>query len=107
MGELLDMSFDLSKIGEKLSEKYKDKDPELASSFGHSDVDYGMIKMPEWWQEGTRVEGIPFGKIVMLAGRPDSGKTSGAMAAMKAAAEQGCAVIYCETERKTSEEDLK
>lgn len=42
----------------------------------------------------------------MLAGTPDSGKTSVAIQAMKAAQEQGAAVIYAETEGKTTEKDL-
>lgn len=65
-----------------------------------------FLIMPEWWQKGTNTKGIPFGKIVMIAGDSDSGKTSCAIAAMKAAQEQEVAVLYVETEGKTTTRDL-
>ncbi len=69
-------------------------------------ADSDFLIMPEWWQKGTNTKGIPFGKIVMIAGDSDSGKTSCAIAAMKAAQEQGVAVLYVETEGKTTTQDL-
>ncbi len=69
--------------------------------------DSDFLIMPEWWQKGTNTKGIPFGKIVMIAGDSDSGKTSCAIAAMKAAQEQEVAVLYVETEGKTTTQDLK
>ena len=42
----------------------------------------------------------------MIAGDSDSGKTSCAIEAMKAAQQQGVAILYVETERKTTTEDL-
>lgn len=71
---------------------------------GTSDADF--VIMPEWWQKGTNTKGIPFGKMVMIAGDSDSGKTSCAIAAMKAAQAQGVSVLYVETEGKTTEKDL-
>ena len=71
---------------------------------GTSDADF--VVMPEWWQKGTNTKGIPFGKIVMIAGDSDSGKTSCAVAAMKAAQAQGVTVLYVETENKTTVQDL-
>jgi|ERR1700677_2715931 len=68
--------------------------------------DSDFLIMPEWWQKGTNTKGLPFGKIVMIAGDSDSGKTSCAIAAMKAAQEQEVAVLYVETENKTSTKDL-
>lgn len=68
--------------------------------------DSDFLIMPEWWQKGTNTKGIPFGKIVMIAGDSDSGKTSCAIAAMKAAQEQEVAVLYVETEGKTTTQDL-
>lgn len=65
-----------------------------------------FLIMPEWWQKATNTLGIPFGKIVMIAGDSDSGKTSCAIAAMKAAQEQEVAVLYVETEGKTTTQDL-
>lgn len=66
-----------------------------------------FITMPAWWLEATGVVGLPFGKLVMIAGDSDSGKTSCAIEAMKAAQQQDVGVIYVETEGKTTEKDLK
>lgn len=71
---------------------------------GLEDADF--LIMPEWWQKGTNTKGLPFGKIVMIAGDSDSGKTSCAISAMKAAQQQEVAVLYVETEGKTTTEDL-
>lgn len=68
--------------------------------------DSDFLIMPEWWQKGTNTKGLPFGKIVMIAGDSDSGKTSCAIAAMKAAQSQEVAVLYVETEGKTTTQDL-
>lgn len=70
-------------------------------------TDKDFLKMPEWWQACTGVLGLPYGKLVMIAGDSDSGKTSAAIQAMKAAQEQGVGVIYVETEGKTTEADLR
>lgn len=71
---------------------------------GMADADY--VNMPDWWVKATNTKGIPFGKIVMIAGDSDSGKTSCAIAAMKAAQAQDVAVLYVETEGKTSTLDM-
>jgi len=68
--------------------------------------DSNFLMMPEWWVTATNTKGIPFGKIVMIAGDSDSGKTSCAIAAMKAAQAQDVAVLYVETEGKTTTQDL-
>lgn len=65
-----------------------------------------FIIMPEWWNKATNTLGLPFGRLVMLAGDSDSGKTSAAIESMKAAQAQDCGIIYIETENKTSEQDL-
>lgn len=65
-----------------------------------------FLKMPQWWQEATNTPGLPYGAAVQLAGKTDSGKTSAAIAAMKAAQDQDHAIIYIETENKTTERDL-
>lgn len=70
-------------------------------------ADSDFLIMPEWWQKGTKTKGIPFGKMVMIAGDSDSGKTSCAIAAMKAAQQQDVAVLYVETENKTTTQDLE
>jgi RecA/RadA recombinase len=70
----------------------------------HEDLEY--VVMPQWWQDGTKTKGIPFRKIVMIAGDSDSGKTSGSIVAIKAAQEQGVKVLYVETEGKTTKKDM-
>lgn len=70
-------------------------------------TDADFLKMPPWWLEATGSIGLPFGKMVMLAGDSDSGKTTAAITAMKAAQAQNVGVIYVETEGKTTEDDLK
>jgi RecA/RadA recombinase len=66
-----------------------------------------FMTMPKWWQEATNTSGIPYGGMVQIAGDSDSGKTSCAVEAMKAAQAQGCAVLYIETEGKTTRDDLE
>jgi recombination protein RecA len=64
------------------------------------------VVMPDWWNEQYGVLGLPFGKIVQIAGDSDTGKTSLCILAMKAAQEQGYGIVYVETEGKTSPQDL-
>lgn len=65
------------------------------------------IKMPPFWVEGTCTPGLPFGRMVLISGGSDSGKTSMAIQAMKAAQEQDVICIYAESELKTSAKDLE
>lgn len=104
------MKYDLNKVVENAQKLYN-KTPNKLNNVGLGSklrglTDSDFLIMPEWWQKGTNTKGIPFGKIVMIAGDSDSGKTSCAIAAMKAAQEQGVAVLYVETEGKTTTEDL-
>lgn len=69
-------------------------------------ADADFLTMPKWWQQATNTKGLPFGGCVMIAGDSDSGKTSAAITAMKAAQEQDVAVLYVETENKTTTQDL-
>lgn len=64
------------------------------------------VVLPEWWKNAFGVLGLKFGHFVQIAGEPDSGKTSLSLLSIKCAQEQGYAVIYVETEGKTSSEDL-
>lgn len=54
------------------------------------------------WSELTGVPGIPFGRIVQIAGRPDSGKSTHAMQFMKLAQEQNVLVVLWDSENKFS-----
>ncbi len=102
--------YDLNKIVTNAQKLYN-KTPGKSNNIGLGSklrglADSDFLIMPEWWQKGTNTKGIPFGKIVMIAGDSDSGKTSCAIAAMKAAQQQEVAVLYVETEGKTTTEDL-
>lgn len=103
--------FDMSGLAASVRKQFKDN-PKLASRIGVGSnlsklTDADFIIMPDWWKEVTGVPGLPFGKMVMIAGDSDSGKTSCAIEAMKAAQAQEVGVIYVETEGKTTEADLK
>jgi RecA/RadA recombinase len=102
--------FDMTKLVSDIRKEFKDS-PKMQSRIGVGtnlskleDKDY--IILPPWWQAVTGVPGLPFGKIVMIAGDSDSGKTSCAIEAMKAAQAQDVGVIYVETEGKTTEADF-
>jgi RecA/RadA recombinase len=101
---------DMKSIAEKVKKSFKG-DEKAANMIGVGSslkqlTDEDFIRMPAFWTESTHTLGIPYGKVTMLAGTPDSGKTSVSIQAMKAAQEQGAAVIYAETEGKTTEKDL-
>lgn len=103
--------YNLEKVVEK-NQKLYSKDPDKASKIGlgsnlKSLENHPCVEMPEWWCKATNTKGLPFGQIVQIAGDSDSGKTSMAIASMKAAINQGIAVLYVETENKTSKEDLE
>lgn len=101
---------DMKSIADKVKKSFKG-DEKAAAMVGVGSnlrklTDDDFVRLPAWWTESTKTPGIPFGKVTMLAGTPDSGKTSVAIQAMKAAQEQGVAVVYAETEGKTTEKDL-
>lgn len=101
--------FNLDKVVANVKKLYKDSSE--AGKIGVGSALRGLsednfLKMPDWWKQATNTIGIPFGKIVMIAGDSDSGKTSCAITAMKAAQAQGVGVLYVETEGKTTTEDL-
>ena len=101
---------DMKSIAEKVKKSFKG-DEKAAAMIGVGSnlkklTENDFIRLGSWWTESTRTMGIPFGKVTMLAGTPDSGKTSVAIQTMKAAQEQNVAVIYAETEGKTTEKDL-
>lgn len=103
--------YNLEKVVSDLQKLYHKKNPSLAEKIGLGSklrtLDANnFLKMPQWWVTATNTIGLPFGKLVMIAGDSDSGKTSCAIAAMKAAQEQDIAILYVETEGKTTAEDL-
>lgn len=103
--------YNLEAIVEK-NQKLYNKDPKRADKIGlgsnlKSLATHPCVEMPEWWQKATNTKGLPFGQIVQIAGDSDSGKTSAAIESMKAAISQNVAVLYTETENKTTKEDLE
>ena len=101
--------FDLNKVVGDLQKYYKNSDKYGSVGVGDtlkSMTDGEFLTMPEWYQKATNTKGLPYGAMVMIAGDSDSGKTSACIAAMKAAQEQGVAVLYVETEGKTTTQDL-
>lgn len=57
-------------------------------------------EIDKFWKPLTGILGVPFGRIVQIAGKPDSGKSTAAMLTMKAAQEQGVTVILWDAEGK-------
>lgn len=103
--------FKMNDLVSDIRKQFKDN-PKLSKRIGVGSnlsklEDKDFIIMPEWWQTISGVKGLPFGKLVMIAGDSDSGKTSAAIEAMKAAQTQEVGVIYVETEGKTTEKDLR
>lgn len=103
--------FNMSGLADSIKKSFKDS-PKMAKRIGVGSnlsqlEDKDFIIMPSWWQQCFGVPGLPFGRMVMIAGDSDSGKTSAAIEAMKAAQQQDVGVIYVETEGKTTEADLR
>ncbi len=68
-----------------------------------SDNDSDYICWPNSsWQVLTGIRGLPFGRIVQIAGKPDSGKSTHAMEFMSRAQKQGVQVILWDAENKFS-----
>ena len=105
---------DLSDIVVSLKKTIKDSRLKKAIQAGNdmqnltdNEEEYIVLPKELKFEEFTGMKGLPFGKIVQIAGRSDSGKTSFAIKAMKAAQEQGHGIIYVETENKTSKRDIE
>ena len=103
--------FDFSKTITKIQNSLKDE--RRAGQFGLgsnlesvSTKPEDYVVLPEWWRESFGIMGLRFGHFVQIAGEPDSGKTSVSLLAIRCAQQQGYAVVYVETEGKTSEEYL-
>ncbi|HDY68549.1 MAG TPA: hypothetical protein ENH85_12235, partial [Candidatus Scalindua sp.] len=54
------------------------------------------------WELCTSIIGVPFGKVVQISGRPDSGKSTHAMQFMRLAQDQGHLVVLWDAEQKFS-----
>lgn len=102
--------FNMSSLADSVKKQFKNESIKLKIGSGSrlkqlKETDF--LKMPKWWVEATNTPGIPYGAGVQFAGKTDSGKTSAALEAVKAAQQQDHGVIYIETENKTTERDLQ
>jgi RecA/RadA recombinase len=61
-----------------------------------------IIYKGDHFQQLTGIRGLVFGKVIQIAGRPDSGKSTHAMAFMKSAQDDGVYVILWDAENKFS-----
>lgn len=66
------------------------------------DKDFVVWTKGDHWSTLTHLRGIPFGRIIQISGKPDSGKSTHAAAFMKFAQDQGVLVILWDSEKKFS-----
>lgn len=100
---------DLQAITSKISKVFEKANPGKSSGIGTGSKLATLddcVEMPEWWQTATGTKGLPFGNLVILAGKTDTGKSTSCLEAIKSAQRQGIAVLYVESEFKTKTEDL-
>jgi RecA/RadA recombinase len=101
--------FDINALVEKAKGRFDKKKAPLTTRMKTGDMivlstdpsDY--ITSPEidkFWKPLTGLLGFAYGRIFQIAGRPDSGKSTAAMLAMKAAQQQGALVILWDAEGK-------
>jgi RecA/RadA recombinase len=64
--------------------------------------DYVVSDEVAFWRPLTGILGLPFGRVVQIAGKPDSGKSTTAMTFMKAAQRDGVLVLLWDSEGKFS-----
>lgn len=100
---------DLDKILKTARGQFKNKDAALGNQMMKGSEIYIPSKPEDYvyWPDSpfhlmTGVPGLPFGKIVQIAGRPDSGKSTHAMQFMKLAQDQGYTVVLWDPEEKFS-----
>lgn len=101
--------FDINALVEKAKGRFDKKKSPLTTRMKTGDKitlstnpsDY--ITSPEidkFWKPLTGLLGFAYGRIFQIAGKPDSGKSTAAMLAMKAAQQQGALVILWDAEGK-------
>ena len=103
---------DINALVKKAQESYAKKEAGLSKqlSTGNSlirpkeDKDFVVWTKGDHWEALTHLRGIPFGRIIQISGKPDSGKSTHAMAFMKFAQDQNVLVILWDAEKKFSPE---
>jgi len=99
---------DINKIVERARASYPKKDKGMAKQLAtgtslirpSEDKDFIVWTGGDHWQKLTGLRGIPFGRIVQISGKPDSGKSTHAASFMKYAQDQGVLVILWDSEKK-------
>ena len=100
----------ISDIVKKTQNLYGKKEQGLATQISTGvhmnkpvrDEDFVLWPKGDHWFQLTHLKGIPFGRIVQISGKPDSGKSSHAMEFMVAAQRAGTIVILFDSEQKFS-----
>lgn len=101
---------DINKLVKRAQESYSKKDSGLSKQLStgktivrpNEDKDYILWTKGDHWQTLTHLRGIPFGRIIEISGKPDSGKSTHAAAFMKFAQDQNVLVILWDSEKKFS-----
>jgi RecA/RadA recombinase len=103
------IALDFDKLVELTQKSYGKKEGGLAmqictgTSLSRPNEDDDFIIWPgKHWQALTHLKGIPFGRIIQISGKPDSGKSTHAMQFMKVAQDDGVLVILLDSEKKFS-----
>jgi recombination protein RecA len=104
------MNIDIDRLVKKAQESYSKTEKGLATQLStgktivqsDKDEDYIVWTNGNHWQQLTGLKGLPFGRMVEISGKPDSGKSTHAQGFMKDAQDQGVLVILWDSERKFS-----
>lgn len=101
---------DINKIIAKAQSFYEKKEVGLAQQLASGSTisrpkdesDFIVWTRGSHWKTLTGLIGLPFGRIIQIAGKPDSGKSTHAAVFMKEAQDQGVVVILWDSEKKFS-----
>lgn len=99
---------DINKLVKKAQESYAKTESGLAKQLStgktiirpNDDDDFVLWTAGDHWFKLTHLKGLPFGRIIQISGKPDSGKSTHAMGFMKFAQDAGTLVILWDSERK-------
>jgi len=107
--DLLKPKFDINALVEKAKGRFDKKKAPLTDRMKTGDAivlstnpsDYiSSVEIDKFWKPLTGLLGIAYGRIFQVAGKPDSGKSTLGMLAMKAAQQQGALVVLWDAEGK-------
>lgn len=99
---------DINKLLDKARSAYAKNEKGLASQLAtgttiprpSKDEDFVVWTKNNFWLSLTGMRGLPYGRIVQVAGKADSGKSSMAASFMKLGQDQGALVILWDSEKK-------